>query len=431
MPKIRRRDILFHIENEVQFESLKPLIEHIRDNTNITFDIVVPDDTSANTAINKKVHDGGAKLIKAQGFAITRSIDGAEMPDKIVNTEYKVLLSAYMYRWHYDHIKARYRIMFPYASYYFNKPQWTISSFIERDFMADALLSHAIGTQEACNIFTKTYIVPSLKLMDYKKKRNKNSKPTLLFAPTYNEIDFAENFIDCVNILKSTYKIAMRGHHRVVNLDSNKDISQRLYEQADIIYDMSEHSLSDTLGEVDIVLSDNSATIFDAIYCSVPVVLFSDDTNSLKYRDIDTIQSKLVSSGDVLWTNNPREIKKITDKTLSEEYQKKQEKVREKLFPGGFNVNPVEHWMSVLNRYLNDAVSEEYRLAKRYDVEYRLSIADGLLGANNRIAELDAQVLSQNTVLNQKNQIIQNEISPGIKTSLKRLMKAVYRKIYI
>ena len=125
------------------------------------------------------------------------------------------------------------------------------------------------------------------------------------------------------------------------------------------------------------------------------------------------------------------EIKKITDKTLSEEYQKKQEKVREKLFPGGFNVNPVEHWMSVLNRYLNDAVSEEYRLAKRYDVEYRLSIADGLLGANNRIAELDAQVLSQNTVLNQKNQIIQNEISPGIKTSLKRLMKAVYRKIYI
>lgn len=430
MVRKRNRDILFHIENEVQFESLKPLLVYLRDKTDKTFDIVVPDDTTEATIHNKKVHDGGAKILKDNGFTVVRSIDGEILPKSILATNYKIFLSAYIYKWHRQNVAAKYFIMFPYASYYFNKPQWTIEMFIQRDFMADALISHAIGTKPVTDIFTRTHVVPSLKLMDYKKSSKKKEKPVLFFAPTYNEIDFAVQFLQHIDEIKEKYTVAMRGHHRVVNVDENKDISQQLYDAADVIYDMEEYSLPDSLGEVDVVVSDNSAVIFDAVYCGVPVALFSKDLESLQYKDIHTIQAKLVASGDILWTDNSQNICQMVDQTLTKKIVERQKKVQNELFPDRTDTDPVSRWMDILTMYLDDELPEEYSLTKGYWLEKRFSLEEDSTKLRQELAAREGCIHTLNEQIEQKNRNIISEQNPGIITASKRLVKAIIRKIY-
>lgn len=421
MPSKRKRDVLFHIENEVQFESLKPLLVHIRDKTRIAFDVVVPDAKSAENKVNKKMFDSAVSIIEKSGFKVLRSEDGYKLPKYITSTEYKLFLSAYMYRWHYQNINAKYRVMFPYAAYYFNKPKWTIDHFITDDYLADGLISHAIGTKPVTDIFVKTYIAPSLKLMDYKKKKRTSKKPTLFFAPTYNEIEFATNLLDTVDELKKKYKLIMRGHHRVDFLEDKKDISNQLYSKADKIYDMKKYSLIPPLQEADIVLTDNSAVMFDAMYCGVPVVLFSKDPNSFQYREINTVQSNFIKNKDVLWTDNSKELPKIVDKTLTATMKDKQIQLQKTLFPGS-RAKPVEQWMDILNVYLNEELPEDYHLTKKYWNEKVLNQTIMCEDAGPVIKHLEHQ-------LNEAKDRLYHEQNLGVKRSFKKLVKACIKRV--
>lgn len=408
------RDVLFYIETEVQFESLKPLLEHFKSSTSLTYDIIVPGVKPGAT--NNEIYDTCANAILNSGFLVERNIGETTLPIAIANTDYKVLLTAYMYEWQYENINARYRIMFPYASYYFNKPHWTIGRFISQDYLADALLSHAIGTKQVTDIFTKTYIVPSLKLMGFTRSKQKKGKPILFYAPTYDEIGFSEKFLEDIENIKKKYTVIMRGHHRAAHISDNKKILENLYENADKVYDASEYSVISPLQHADVVVSDNSAIIFDAIYCGVPVCLFNSDPNLFRYKDINTAQYDLVASGDVLWTDNPMKILAITDETLTEKRRKRQNSVRNKLFPED-KKNPVSQWIDVLTIYIDDKLPHEYILAKKYWI-------NEILGNKKEIATLKAKI-------GMHEYSIYNEMNPGIRTAARRLMRAMLYKLKI
>lgn len=417
----RKRDIFFHIETEAQFDSVKPLLVHLRDNTKINFDIVVPSASSEQTIVNEEVYEGGARALLKSGFSITRSVDGVVLPNDILDTKYKVLLSAYMYDSHYQNVNAKYRIMFPYASYYFNKPYWTVKQFINQDYLADALLSHAVGTKPVTDIFTKTYLVPSLKLMSFQKKSTQSKKPVLFFAPTYEEIDFAASFLNSIEEIKKKYTVIMRGHHRVSHVKNNKDISEKLYRNADKIYDVTEYSIVKPLEEADVVVSDNSAVIFDAIYCGVPVALFSQNPNSFHYMGINTSQSELVKNNDILWTSDPQQIHNVIDETLTAKMLKKQVKMHDRLFPEK-PTDPVGQWMKVLSVYLGDDLPYEYSLAKQYWIENIQSQQE-----NNQ--KMHAEIENLNLRLQHSDARLSNEQNPGVKTALKRFVKACLHKL--
>ena len=413
---------MFFIESEAQFDSVKQLMVYLRDETEISFDIVVPDATSEDTDFNKDVYDGGARIIEENGFSVTRSVDGVVLSNDITSTQYKVLLSAYMYHWHYDHLKVKYRIMFPYASYYFNKPNWTVGRFISDDYLADALLSHAVGTKPITDIFTKTHIVPSLKLMEFSKNSKIDKKPVLFFAPTYNEIDFAVKFLDDIDTIKEKYTVAMRSHHRTSHVDADRDVSMKLYEKADRVYDVDECSIVEPLEEADIVVSDNSAVIFDAIYCGVPVAIFSHDPNGFRYKDINTMQFNLVSSGDILWTSRSNEILNVVDETLTVEMLNRQKLMRDRLFPKDAFIDPLGSWVDVLLEYINDNLPHEYSLAKSYWVDSIRSNSENAISRRIAVDQLNQQISKQEILLDL-------ERNPGVKASAKRLLKACIYKI--
>lgn len=417
----RKRDILFNIETEAQFDSVMPLLVHLRDKTNITFDIVVPSAASDATMPIKNVYESSAKAVLNHGFRIVRSIDGVVLPDHIINTRYQVFLSAYIYQWHYESLNVKYRIMFPYASYYFNKPHWTIKQFIDQDYYADALLSHAVGTKDITDIFTKTYLVSSLKLMDFRRKIMNREKPVLFFAPTYDEIDFAVNFLKNIDTIKERYTVIMRGHHRVSRVSENQDVAASLHQAADKIYDAGSYSIVTPLEEADIVISDNSAVIFDAIYCGVPVALYSQDPNSFSFKEINTHQFELVKKGDILWTSNPGEIVDIADRTLTPVMRRRQEVMQDILFPEKTN-NPIEQWMKVLYIYLDDNIPYEYSLVKQYWID---KINNPL--KENQVMRTDIESLSQQ--IRDRDDIIYSEQHPGVKTAAKRFVKACLCKM--
>ncbi len=423
MMQKNNKDILFYIETETQFDSLMPLLVYLRDSTKIDFDIVVPRALPKGAALLEDVYNGGAAALKSRGFNVTRSVDGAILPDRIINTKYQLLLSAYIYPWHYQSLSVKYRIMFPYASYYFNKPHWTVEQFMNRDYLADALLSHAIGTKEVTDIFTTTHLVPSLKLMDFSKRQKNRAKPVLFFAPTYDEIGFAINFLQDIEAIKKEYTVIMRDHHRVSHVKSNKDIFEELHRKVDKVYDVDSYPIVTPLEEASIVVSDNSAVIFDAIYCGVPVALFSQDPNAFHYRGINTAQSELVKSGDILWTDDPKKILNIVNETITPKMLKKQKEMRHKLFPNS-TTSPVARWMDVLSVYLENKLPDNYSLAKRYWIEK----------INHQAAEdqmASARIEGLKALIKDYEDKVYSEAHPGVRTATKRLVKACLYKLHI
>lgn len=420
----RNRDILFYIETETQFESVRPLLEYLRGNTKITFDIVVPSAISGSTINNKLVYDGAAALLIKNKFTVVRSVDDVVLPDSIIHTQYSVLLAAYMYQWHYENLNVNYRVMFPYASYYFNKPNWTIDRFIKLDYMADAVLSHAVGTKPVTDIFTRTHVVPSLKLMDFRKKTkiSNKQKPILFFAPSYGEMEFTVNILKNIDIIKEKYTFAVRGHHRSTCSNKSMSMYKKLKQSADKIYDEKKYTTKNALEDADIIVSDNSAIIFDAIYCGIPVVLFSQNPNSFNYKNISTSQSNLVEQGDILWTNRPEELLKIVDKTLTGKMLKTQKEMSRRLFPVK-GKSPVEAWLKALEPYINDELMYDYRLAKKYWIDDRIS-------QDIQSRHLSAQLGHLKSQIKDRENKLYLEQNPGIILAMKRLAKAFLHKVY-
>lgn len=408
------KDVLFFVETESQYESIKPLLVHVKEKSSISFDIAVP---SSHQTPTEEIFDSTASVLANDGFKVVRGADEVILPKDVINTHYKVLLSAYMYDWHYDNLSITYRIMFPYASYYFNKPNWTLSRFISNDYMADALISHATGTKQVTDIFTKTYVLPSLKLMSFKKNVNKSKKPVILFAPTYNETDVSSSFIDAIDLIKKKYALSVRIHRR----DSSKDSKglNELYEKADKIYNTEKHSLVSNLEEVDLVISDNSAVLFDAISCGIQVAVFCRDPNLFKYREINTMQYELIKSRDILWAKEPEKIPQLIDKSLRTDMIIKQKKMKDRLFEYETG-NPLEAWLEVLMYYINGGTSQDYILAKRYWVE-------SIHGKMETVPLSDFKALEKR--LEESNRQVHSEQNPGVITASKRLLKATLSRI--
>lgn len=406
------KKIFVYIETEVQFDSIAPLLAHLRDKRKAPFDIVVPADEGG---VNEEIFDEAAKLIRKHGFSVNRQVT-----ETLKSSEYQILLSPYIYHWQYYEIKAKYFIQYTYGSYYFNKPNWNINRLLTEEYLADAVLSHAAGTQAAVDVVSKSYITPELRLSNFSRRiKDPSEKPTILFVPTYNDMDFATRLLEVIDELKEEYHILLRGHHRVVHVDENKGKVAKLYDKADKVYDISEHTIKTPLEEADIVVSDNSSAFLEAISVGIPVALFSRDPNVFKYREINSVQYNLVQRGDILWTDDPQELPSIINKTLSKSMIEKQRKMSLGLFPDRFP-DPIGRYMEVLDIYLNDKLPPEYRLVKKYWIER----IDGLVSDNDamqsRVQELESELAAR---------YIEMRSYLGIKRSVRLLVGNIKRKI--
>jgi CDP-Glycerol:Poly(glycerophosphate) glycerophosphotransferase len=100
-----------------------------------------------------------------------------------------------------------------------------------------------------------------------------SSKKTLLYAPTWGELSTSNIYFKEVLSLTDNYNVIFKLHHNTDLLEKKK--RGVMSANAPIIFG-SNSSLLELMTVSDIVISDYSGAIFDALYCKLPVVLLHD-----------------------------------------------------------------------------------------------------------------------------------------------------------
>lgn len=98
------------------------------------------------------------------------------------------------------------------------------------------------------------------------------SRKTILYAPTWGGLSSYSQFADAVSALSKNHNVILKVHH------NSQLASSRIIESArasfDIVCDTCD-DIVELLAMADVMISDFSGAIFDAIYCEVPVVLLN------------------------------------------------------------------------------------------------------------------------------------------------------------
>ena len=333
------RNIAVVIENLIQFQSIKNGIDALKKNQ-INVDIYVPTSNDKNGF--KDIFNDAFNKLQKMGYAPKR--------EKNPDVNYKILLEPYPMDYYFN-FKYVYRIKYKYGPLSVKpnpvyKPEWNLCY--------DGIFCFGNYEAELLNIYSQTHIIDNLKYINFKKIKSNKEKPVVLYLPTYGDVSSIDYIINSIDELKEKYTFITKLHHGTSFLKDEKNRVNILKKISDECYDQNTE-LVELLKNIDVVLSDNSGSIFEAIYAQVPVAIFSNDINSNKLGDFNTTQFELVNQGFIPFTNKPNDIKKILKEALSLEYINKQKELRKLLF--SISDKPEERFITIIKKYLNDDVN--------------------------------------------------------------------------
>ena len=424
-----KKDIAIVIENLIQFQYIENGINTLLNN-NISLDIYVP---------TSKYADGFDNLFNnAYDYLQKNNYTPKRFPD---NTEYKILLEPYPTD-KYFKIKHTYRIKYPYSLIAAKpdpsfRPDWNI--------YYDAILCHSEYEASYLKAYSQPIVLSSLK-HKFSKNYSDKSKPTLLYLPTYGDLSSIDELINVFSDLKNKYYIIIKFHHGTSFLNNEKDRLEQLKSLADEWYDLNT-SLSYLLSKSDVVLSDNSGAIFEALYNDVPVAIFAKNINK-KLGNFDTIQYDLVTSDIIPYTNNPDDIFKILSLSCSDKYKIKQKNIKNELFY--ISENSEQEFLNIIRNYLNDNINLKYKqlhdVLKNY-YEFKCNSINNLTEKNNtlcdeiKIKNQEIEILknknleSENIIATLNNKIEQqnkmlSEYNNGLLYKVARKIYKLYFKIF-
>lgn len=369
------KNIAIVILNYTQYMSIKRGIEELKKRGH-NIDIYCPN--SNQTDGFKEMFDNTKKILSKCGYRVYRTIQ---------NKKYKVLLEPYPSM----NINAEYKIRYRYGMIS-AKPNIVYNPY--NYLMYDAILSSGKYDSNFLSVFTKAYEVPSLKYYNFKKKNHNYDKKVLLYLPTYGECSSIDLIGDELSNLRKQYYVIVKIHHGTTFLKNEKDRINKLKNNVDEFYDCFK-DLQDLLSYVDIVLTDNSGAIFEALYTNTPVAVFCDDINKNKIGDFNTTQYELYKLGILPYTNNKNKIKEILQDALSLKMKRRQQLWSKENFC--YSKTPDVDFANLIEKYLNDNVDKIYInfhkiLSKNY---YNLVSERDNLNANLYIQEQQIKIMNQ------------------------------------
>lgn len=371
-----KNNIAIVILNNIQFINVKPVIE-ILTNKGYPIDIYCPD-TNDETGFKELFLDNVNNL-KRLGYKIYRKVQKTK--------KYKVLLepypcvdidSKYKIRYHYSTISAKPNIVYAHPENYIKY---------------DAILCGGKYDANYLSIYSKTFVTGNTKFINFKKKRIKSDKKVLLYLPTYGDccsIDLVGNYLSS---LKDEYYIIAKIHHGTSFLKDESSRIETVKNNVDEFYDLHKN-LSELLSVADVVLSDNSGSIFEALYTYTPVAVFSNDINQNKWGGFNTTQYELYQLGILPYTNKLEKISDILKQAQSDKIKKMQKKwSNENLY---HPENQVFDFVNIIEDHINDKVDKRY-----YDFhnEFRIhyfNLFNENISNNNKIKNLNFQIENNN-----------------------------------
>lgn len=116
-------------------------------------------------------------------------------------------------------------------------------------------------------------------------QRLRPDRKTITYVPTWGELSTSDLFIEAVVGLSKDYNVILKLHHNTALLEADR---KRDLEHVALHVLAENDDLLDALVVSDLVLSDYSGAIFDALYCGKPVLLLQDGSDQRFGAKLDT-----------------------------------------------------------------------------------------------------------------------------------------------
>lgn len=377
--------IAITIQNYVQFYSIKPFID-LSDTYDI--DIFVPTDNDG-TGFNNMFDDVYNFLVK-EGYNVYRKVD--------TSIKYKILLEPYPMDY-YLKFNYVYRIKYKY-SVISAKPKLIYK--LSSNIFYDAIICHSTYEEELLSIFSKTYLVGKLNYINFRRKNGKFKKKTLLYLPTYGYLNSIDDVLEQLKYLGKKYNIITKEHHGTNYLHSENEKSKKLNKYINKFYDSS-YPLNKLLEIADVVLSDNSGSIFEALYSEVPVCIFSKNMDDCSLGKLHSLQYSLAEQNIIPCTEDVNALDDIIELALTEEVYNKQKEISKKLFP--LNKDDIlSSFTHVIDLYLSDNINfDSFLLHRELEKEY--------LNFNENLDNLKQELIKKENLYSSELEILNKQIN--------------------
>lgn len=401
--ELKKHQIVIQIGSPPQFFGIKPLLETLVKN-NVEFICFTP---IISQEYSKEMFDITYELVKKNQFPVTRNID---------NMHTKIYLAA----WPTANVKYKYLLRYTY-SILSAKPNPVYLPDSQRRY-------HGILTQnrpefEMLRVYSNTYFVSNLKYIGWKKQQT-NGK-TILYLPTWNtaymgevgKINSNDEIIPALEKLKSAgYNILLKAHPLTLSDPSAKASAQILKKHTDEYFE-SDTPIQDLLMKSDLVISDNSGAIHEALYSNIPVIVFGNKTDKRKLGEILPVHHRLIQQKIIENPHKPEDILDAVKKGLSKAYVGQQIKVSDNLFKKDYSKSAIDGWFDVIIKYLNDDIDQDYIELHNYYNDY--------------IDSKNSEITKLQTGQTEYESMISLERNPGIKTASRRLGQAIRRRLRV
>lgn len=175
----------------------------------------------------------------------------------------------------YNQDKKIVRVLYGHAKDLWNFGPWSAHF--------DLVLSYGPYSQQFLSLYGNSTVVGNPKFDDWFngtidqsavkeiKKRLDPLKPTLLYLPTYGMLSSLHLMATAINKISLNYNVILKLHHVTHLYEKEKTAPYR--DNPRIIFQSDRDDILPLLQIADVIISDNSGAIFDAILADKPVVL--------------------------------------------------------------------------------------------------------------------------------------------------------------
>ena len=375
------------IQNYIQYESFYFAI-NLMIKKGIDVDIFVPEEKN----------DVGFKNMYDKTYNYLKKLNNYNIKRKYKENDFYDALFMVAPVYQFLDLKRKYTIKYMYG--FVTKPNYSCSLEVNNIF--DIILTY--GKSDAfLNNYAITYPIGNVKYVDFEKdKSRKNNKKNLLYLPTYggdtNIADITKELIK----LKKSYNLLIKAHHGTNYLNNVEEEKRRkLIEQNfDKIYS-TEYSLGKLLKKADIVISDNSGAIWDAICTEVPVLISTENMQVLKYGNYIPQHYRAIENKDILEFNKTNDLASKIEETLNIKQIEKQIRLKNKIFCCE-NKDSIKLFEKFLEELDNGLVSEDYyKIHQNYKKEVEELLKNRFLLRNE---------LLKNERFKKENLLLENQI---------------------
>lgn len=203
---------------------------------------------------------------------------------------------------------------------------------------------------------------------------------TVLYMPTWGDLSSIEQYIDAVLALSQSYNVLIKLHHNTDLLEKGR-LEQ--VETNRIHFFGANDDALELLSICDVVISDYSGAIFDAIYCRKPVVLLDKedseilegdkiDTYSLEFNRRDDLGYRIDKPYDL--NDSIKYIEKNYDSIVSEKevikselYEYSEDSV-EKCIEAIDSLMTGDIVRTQMQSYMHNSIKELYQLKRQYNI---------------------------------------------------------------